>query len=374
MNLIDMLRALHRQGIGLLEAIHGMSKEDLIAVGMSRSQAGLHVNLAETFFGKTKFTRQQRKCVEAALAGEHSVEALAVIDKSTRALLDGDEWALRLELCGLRGTVDEIRHAATQIVRDRNRALDDADARAYGRRAVKGGKNTDARGCRTMTITGPERDIAVLKGTWEKTARALRKKNPKLSYEQAMYDAAMSGSGRATEKLTPHIVIALPDWAKLLRHEGDESIFALTDGTTITGAALVAQLAEAHHLAGLYDPVSGPVNLYRSSRRSNAKQRALLDAESILCERPGCTTPAVECHDHHITAWEHGGETNLGRMTKLCAKHNGDNDDDPHKPPKHGRVDRGPDGRIYHHIGDGPPTSNTHPIKSLAAMALAARQ
>ena len=373
MHLVDMLRALHSQGIGLLEAVHGMSKADLVAVGMSGSQAGTYVGLAETYFGATKSTRKQRACVEAAREGNLSVEALSVIDKNVRALLEGDEWALRLELCQLRGTVDEIRFAAADIVRKRNRAVKDAEERAFGRRAVKGGKNTDARGCRTMTITGPERDIARLKAGWEKKARKLRAANPKLSYEQAMYDAAMSGSGASTETLTPHVVIGLPDWAKLLRMEGDDCVFALTDGTTITGAELVGKLTSDHHLVGLYDPVEGPVNLYRSRRTATPKQRALLNAESILCETPGCTTPAEECQDHHIDAWADGGETNLRRMTKLCRKHNGENDDDPHAPPRHGRVEREPGG-IVHRIGSGPPRTNTHPIRSLSARAVAARQ
>lgn len=372
MNLIDMFRTLQTQGIDLLEAIRGMSKDELTALGLSGSAAGRWLALAETFYGPTRAKKAQRACVAAARAAGFSIDALLVIDKNARALLDGDPWALRLKLLALRGTVDEISRAATAIVRDLNRLVEGADEMAFGRRAVKGGKNTDAKGCRNLTIYGPERDIVALKSGWEATARKLRAADPKLSYEQALYDAAMSGD-RATTTLTPHVVIGIGDWAKLLRDEGDDCVFALTDGTTITGAALVEKLMSDYHLVGLYDPVAGPVNLYRSRRLSTPKQRALLNADSILCERPGCTTAADQCQDHHINAWELGGYTNVRDMTKLCHKCNGLNDDDPNAPPRNGRVVR--DGAdIVLRRGDDPPKRNNHPIKKLSARAIAARQ
>lgn len=372
MHILDIFRTLQSQGIGLPEAIGGMSKEDLVAHGISNSVAGRWLSLAATFFGPTRSDQLQKQCTAAAREAGFSLDVLLVIDKNARALLKGDEWALRLELLALRGTVDEINQAAVALVRERNRLVEGAEAMAHGRRAVKGGKNTDAKGCRNLTIYGPERDIAALRAGWERSARQLRAGNPGLTYEQAMFDAAMSG-GRAVEKLTPHVVIGIGDWAKLVRDEGDDCVFALTDGTMITGAELVAKLMDDHHLVGLYDPVAGPVNLYRSRRLANDKQRALLDAESILCEGPGCTTPATESQNHHINAWNRGGFTNVRDMTKLCRRCNGRNDDDPDAPPVHGRVER-QKGRIVHRRGEDPPSSNTHPIKNLSARALATRQ
>ncbi|AIT61795.1 HNH endonuclease signature motif containing protein [Corynebacterium doosanense] len=372
MDLIDMFRTLQSQGIDFLEAISGMSKDDLLACGITNSLAGRWRTLAETFYGPTRSRKQQQACIDAAREAGFSLDALHVIDKNARSLLDGDQWALRLELLALRGTVDEINRAAVAIVRSRNRLVEGADAMAHARRAVKGGKNTDAKGCRNLTIYGPERDIAALRAGWEKSARRLRAADPRLSYEQAMYDAAMSG-GRAVETITPHVVVGIGDWAKLLRDDGDDCVFALTDGTTITGAELVAKLMDDHHVVGLYDPVAGPVNLYRSRRLASPKQSALLDAESILCEGPGCTTPATESQNHHIRAWNRGGFTNVRDMTKLCRRCNARNDDDPDAPPRNGRVER-EHGRILHRRGDDPPTRNTHPIKNLSAQAIAARQ
>ncbi len=373
MNLIDMLRAVQSQGMGLLEAVHRMPKTELTALGLAGSTAGRWLRLADVFFGPTRRRRAQADAVAAARDGELPLDALLVIDKHARSLLEGDQWALRAELCRLRGTVDEINRAAAARVRELNRAVDNAEARAHARRSLKGGKNTDARGCRTFTVTGPERVIAATLAAIEKAARRLRRDNPRLSYEQAMFDALLAGHGQPQEKLTPHVVIGLPDWATLLRDDGDESVFALTDGTTITGAELVSRLMDDFHLVGLYDPCTGPINLYGSRRQSNAKQSALLAAEAILCDWPGCTTAADQAQDHHIAAWRAGGHTNIRNLAKLCRKHNGDNDDDPNAPPRNGRVER-EGGDVVHHGPDGVTRRNTHPIKNLSARALAARR
>ena len=375
MTVLDALTALQTQGVGLLEAVRGMSRNELAAYGLRGATAGSWIRLADVFFGPTRRRRAQAEAVAAARDGELSVDALVIIDKHVRKLLDGDEWALRAELCRLRGTVDEIDRAAAARVRELNRAAADSERKAYGRRALRGGKNTDAQGLRTITVTLPERLMSQTLAALRSTARSLRRDNARLSYEQAMADAFVRHvHGRGTtvgrEALTPLVVVGLPDWAKLLRGEGDDCVFALTDGTTITGAELIAQSLAEHHLVGLYDPVTGPVNLYRSQRQATLKQRLLLSAETIVCPWPGCTTGADESQVHHLRAWRHGGETNLENLSMACPVHNGHNDDDPNAPPRHGRLAR-EDGRLVHHPPDGrPPQTNTHPIRRMSARGL----
>jgi hypothetical protein len=36
---------------------------------------------------------------------------------------------------------------------------------------------------------------------------------------------------------------------------------------------------------------------------------------------PGCDVDASRCEAHHITHWEHHGETCISNMVLLCAKH-----------------------------------------------------
>ena len=90
-------------------------------------------------------------------------------------------------------------------------------------------------------------------------------------------------------------------------------------------------------------------------------------ALTLICEGPGCTTPADQCQVHHLTAWEHQGQTNVREMTMACAKHNGLNDDDPNAPPRNGRLERHPGGVVHIPPDGGPPRTNTHPLRDLSA-------
>ncbi|WP_460490718.1 HNH endonuclease signature motif containing protein, partial [Corynebacterium nasicanis] len=275
----------------------------------------------------------------------------------------------------LRGTVADIDRAAAARVRDHNRSVQDAAAKAYGKRALRGGKNTDGLGMRTLTLTLPERQIAEIIATLLPTAEQERAADKALTYEQAMGDAAyrhlVSGSPDGSPPpMIPHVVMALPDYAAVLRQEGDETIFALTDGTTITGQELVEQEMSTHGLVGLYSPVTGGINLYRDERCANWKQRMLLAAETILCPAPECTTPATQCQAHHLIAWAEGGETNQANLSMACRVHNARNDDNPHAPPRHGRLERHPGGVVHLPPDGGPPRTNIHPIRQLSALAL----
>lgn len=376
MNVLEALDALRTQGMSLLGAVRGMSKTQLSGFGIRGSTAGSWLKLSETYFGPTR--RKKLQAASLSAAEGLSIDALLVIEKHTRKLHSGatiDEWELRLELCALRGTVDEIAQRAADRVRELNRSVVDAEKKAFGKRALKGGKNTDPAGLRTITVTLPERVMSSTLGTLRATAGSLRRDDAGLSYEQAMADAFLThvrGRGTArSETLTPLVVVGLPEWAKLAGGEGDESIFALTDGTTITGAELIRSRMADHHFVGIYDPVAGPVNLYRSNRNANFKQRALLSAESILCSWPGCTTSADECQVHHLQAWKAAGNTNLDNLAMACPVHNGRNDDDPDKPPLHGRLER-IDGDVAFRPPDGSAAqSNSHPVRDRSASALA---
>jgi len=367
-----------------LQALRGMRVlEELSSGRLSTSRiealgfrdAGAWERLAGVYFGPTRHKRLQ---AAARVAAEGlSLDALGVVEKHTRKLLKGaavTEWELRVELCGLRGTVGEIDRAAAARVRDYNRTVDDVEQQAYGRRSIKGGKNTDSQGLRTITITGPERHITGFLGRLRPTASRLRRENPKLGYEQALYDALMQAGpvGGGPVAPVPQVVVHLPDWVQILRGEGSDTVLGLTDGTTMTGAQMLEQVTADYYYVGLYHPVEGPVDLYRSQRTASLKQRMLLAAESLICEGPGCTTPADECQFHHLTAWEYEGETNLANMTAACRVHNGRNDDDPHAPPRNGRFEREPGGVVFHPPDGGPPRVNRHPQRRLSAMGLLA--
>ncbi|WP_156119508.1 HNH endonuclease signature motif containing protein [Corynebacterium humireducens] len=371
MNLMTAFEAL--RAMPVLEALTAGTVDAAALSELGFRDAGAWQKLAGVYFGPTRHRKLQAAARDAAVG--LSLDALGVVEKNTRRLLSGaavTPWELRVELCALRGTVAEIDQAAAARVRDYNRGVEDAEKKAYGGRSLKGGKNTDARGLRTATFTGPEHLMAAFLGDLHTKAQELRRADPRLSYEQAMFDALLAGGAGVSGPVTPvpHVVIGLPDYAKLLRQEGDETIFALTDGTTITGAELVAREMATVGVVGLYDPISGGVNMYREERFATWKQRMLLAAETILCPHPGCTTPASQCQVHHLIAWEQGGETNIENLSMACAVHNARNDDDPNAPPRNGRLERRPGGVVHLPPDGGPPRENIHPIRKLSAMAL----
>lgn len=368
MNTLEALRTLRAMTV-LADLTAGtLTRADLDALGYR--DAAAWTTLAEVYHGPTRSRTLQAAARDAG--AELSLDALMVVEKHTRKLLSGaavTDWELRVELCALRGTVAEIDRAAAARVRAYNRDVADAERKVRGHRALKGGKNTDGLGLRTFTVTGPEREIEGLLGHVRAGAKKLRLQDPTLSYEQAMYDAFLTSRGGTSNAPVPYVVIPLPEWAKILHHEGDETVFGLTDGTTMTGKELVEQVTADHHVAGIYDPLAGPVNAYRSERTASLKQRLLLATESLTCEAM-CSTPADQCEVHHITAWEQGGQTNVQAMTMLCRPHNARNDDDPTRPPRHGRVEREPGGVVFHPPDGSPPRQNPHPIRALSARGL----
>ena len=371
----ELIRALATQGMELLEDIASgaLTRADL---GQTASVAGMWERLAGVYFGPSR----QKKLQSAAVAAGRGlpVAALERIEKHLRNLLTGADVTvaeLRVELCGLRGTVDEIDREAAARVLAHNRTVKDAGKKAYGKRALRGGKNTDALGNRTFTVTGPERVVEAVLSPIREAAHALRRDNPQLDYDQAMFDAflASQGGGGTAEPLpVPFGVMRAPDYVSYTRGEGGDTVFGLSDGTTITGREWVEKGFSELGYVGIFDPVDGGIDLYREQRFANFKQRMLLKAETLLCPYPECTTAADECQFHHITAWEHEGETNLANMTAACRVHNGRNDDDPNAPPRHGRLERLPGGVVHIPPDGGPPRTNRHPLRKLSAMGLLA--
>jgi hypothetical protein len=59
----------------------------------------------------------------------------------------------------------------------------------------------------------------------------------------------------------------------------------------------------------------------RSRRTAPPKIRRALTIRDGGCAAPGCDTDPSRCEAHHITYWEHHGQTSVSNMVLLCAKH-----------------------------------------------------
>ena len=209
-------------------------------------------------------------------------------------------------------------------------------------------------GVRTMRVTASERDLADLEHA---LLRGLQPTSSAGSHMLAQFLRLMRGAG-GTESTRgaggaegtvgvayaaprPLLLIPLPAWTKLLGGSGDDVTLGLTDGTTMSGAEFLNRYYTSSSFqleAAVFHPQEGAVNLYRTHRHANRKQRDLARATNPVCPVPDCRHGADHCEAHHITAWRDGGETNLDNLAMLCRYHNRTNDDDPHRR-RRGRIE-----------------------------------
>ena len=364
-------------GMDIIADCHGMSVRALIAAGCPDTTATRLLTLANTYFGTTAFRRQQRESIAASRANGHSLTALLTIERHAAKLKKKrDAWALRRELCGMKGKVSDIDKRGLARVKE----LKGPVKRQPG---VKIYRRAD--GPWTMSITGPSADIADMHAAIDKDA-------PLASVQNIFH-----GEAAARPSVTTNVVLRLDELDRIVdfgsgspagsssnaragssagtnskpstdsgsgspagsgsnaaadpsanlgadsAHGSDSDgdvVVQLTNGATMTGAELVRRAFTEHGYVTLIHPVEGPVNLYRTSRFASAKQRLMAAAENPVCPWPECRYPADECQVHHLNAWKNGGETNPRNLTIACPYHNGVNDDDPNAPPLRGHLAR----------------------------------
>ena len=386
-------------GMDIIADCHGLSLRALLAAGCPDTTATRLLTLAETYFGTTAFRRQQRESIAASRANGHSLTALLTIERHAAKLKKKrDAWALRRELCGMKGKVSDIDKRGRARVKE----LKGPVKRQPG---VKIYRRAD--GPWTMSITGPSADIADMHA-------AIDKDSPLASVQNIFH-----GEAAARPSVTTNVVLRLDELDRIVdfgsgpkpapgpkpgpgakpasssnpqpgsssnaragssagtnskpsadsasgspagsssdvsadsgpgadqgadsTHGSDSDgdiVVQLTNGATMTGAELVRRAFTEHGYVTLIHPVEGPVNLYRTSRFASAKQRLMAAAENPVCPWPECRYPADECQVHHLNAWKNGGETNSRNLTIACPYHNGVNDDDPNAPPLRGHLAR----------------------------------
>jgi len=71
----------------------------------------------------------------------------------------------------------------------------------------------------------------------------------------------------------------------------------------------------------LGEPARHVLDVGRSYRTAPPKLRRALTVRDGGCAVPGCDVDASRCEAHHITYWEHHGETSVSNMILLCSKH-----------------------------------------------------
>ena len=270
--------------------------------------------LHDVYFGTTKFTRKQARARKTL----HSLAAIRALEAKLRGLKEIDRWAIREELLAMDLTVSQIAAEAKQ----RADALKDKPVKDHGVKIRRSKDDTFE-----IKITGTSEDITDMKHALGDTIESAKK--------------CLFGEDKATRTAKQtNVIIMLDELVEVMDGNGAETMFRMTNGAVIPGAQLVQEKLLEAGLFTLVHPFYGPVNLYRTDRTANLKQRLMAWAENPTCAWPGCYKPAEESEIHHIHAWKHGGHTNPDNLVTLCKHHNGANNDDPTKPSKRGRMER----------------------------------
>jgi hypothetical protein len=126
------------------------------------------------------------------------------------------------------------------------------------------------------------------------------------------------GRGTATPGVTMSVLI---DQRTLTHGAHPDTICEHADGSRIP-VDVAREIACNATLIPILTNSSGVVlDMGRSQRWATANQRRALEAMYATCAITACETPVTECHDHHITYWEHGGTTDLANLLPVCEHH-----------------------------------------------------
>ena len=316
-NLIDAL------GGGAVRSLAGFDRNAALAAGFNPSRVRTWAKLHAVYFGRTRFKAQQRAALK--LADRFALDQLAYVETRLKALGDSVDaptrWRLRQDLLRVPGTFASLRRRANEVlpkpVPKPPRARLEITKSIFGMRAI--------------TIVADERRIADLEYALRQNLDSLSPESLQMleNFFTLINDAQSGEAVVAPSVPRPVVSIGLDAAVRILNNDGDDTLFQLSDGTTITGAELLPHILGESLEVAIFHPQEGPVNLYRGSRFANEKQRTLAALTSPACLFPGCRHGAIHCETHHVTAWKRGGETNMANLAPLCRYHNRVNDDDP---------------------------------------------
>ena len=303
-----------------IDALDGFDRGAALDAGVNPARVREWEKVHEVYFGATRWTRQQRLAVEAAQASRTSLDQLIFIEHRVRHITDArSRWRVRQELLSTPADYGALKRAAADIAPPREDSPPTAKV-TFGR---------SVQGKRRMTVVADERTLADVESFLR---RGLDPAKPEAPQMVAPLIDLLRGRGSAGVPVAaprPLIVIGLPDYVQIRDGSGHDTILGLTDGTTMTGAEYLTHHYGEELEVALFHPQVGPVNLYRTQRLANQKQRDLVRAASTVCASPDCRHAADNCEIHHLTAWKHGGPTNLANLAPVCRYHNRINDDAP---------------------------------------------
>ncbi|MCQ4620608.1 HNH endonuclease [Corynebacterium sp. CCUG 71335] len=339
------------QGIDFLA---GFDRNVALDAGFPPHQVRTWAKAREVYFGKTRWSRKQAVAVDKARGVP--LAQLVLIEERIRHIGDeGERWRLRHELLGLRGNYDSVKRKAAAIVPPKEKKPP--------KPGIRFGASVD--GVRSVSITGPERELADLE---KAVSVGLDPERPGSPQKLEKFLDLLRDDGPRVPRSVPRPIVMVPvdEAVKILGGEGDDTVLGLTDGTTMTASELVAEHFGDQLEVAVFHPQEGAVNLLRGQRFANAKQRTLVSMVQPICAVPGCRHAADMCEMHHITPWKHGGQTNLANLAPLCRYHNRTNDDDDQA--RRGRIENIRGAPMWVSPRGYPMPNNRHPYGALRSL------
>ena len=116
-----------------------------------------------------------------------------------------------------------------------------------------------------------------------------------------------------------HVQVNIHVDAALLSGERPDGVCEL-DGIGPVTRRLVQRLLCDCHVTLTADLPHASIDLGRSQRTVNRRQRRALQRRDRGCRFPGCAMFRF-LHAHHATPWEHGGPTDMDNLLLLCPTH-----------------------------------------------------
>lgn len=297
------------QGLALVAQAQGTSKSQMVSWGATPDEADQLLGLYAVYFGQTPYTRIQEK----ARATTHGLDDLLRIEKFVgRVKKVLDRWKLRRTLC------ETPAHLIDSVAKEELAKLAKPKKDPEFGLTIRRYENY-----RRIVITGAP---LAMETFWESQDG---------SFER--FQETLKG-GLGEPAVAVNMIVTMDQHDQILDGDGEEITLRTTNGAVMTGAEYLNMRLAERGYALLHHPVEGKVNLYRTQRFANPKQRHAASIMNPTCSTPGCRKPATESQVHHVTAYKDGGNTNMNDTAMACPYHNGVNGDDPTYTPR-GRIE-----------------------------------
>lgn len=368
MDLTEALAILGANGIDLLRAINAAISASSVEHIAHRS--GFPTDCIKHYQWIWSFYKEP----EVQAAAQKAQLSFGVVEILAKAAnkdnKERDKTADMLLLCELVAGLDPDTARAVAFEQVRNwKKADDSDKADFAHMH----KEVEEDGKRRLVVRLRDDRASEIHRVLHYEAKALMKasdgaKPYPVAYADALCQKILGTSPAADPLFAPMFIIptdcqyfadgriattagALVDLADLVNEPLKDTGYAAIMAKDEHGVPAVAQLVPVEHHS-------------REERFAPPEIRLIATMETLKCSRPGCVRAAANCEMHHIDAWSLGGKTTTANIAALCSTHNGLNDDNPAKPPKHGRIERDPTtGRPGLRREPGAPLEfNRHPL------------